>query len=73
MFPSQLTTAVFSGIAITEGKKTGDRAPGEFGFNPLGFGKTPATASDLAEKEVANGRLAMWAAAGLLAQETLFN
>lgn len=62
-----------SGFAITEGKKNGDRAPGEFGFNPLGFGKTPASAANLAEKEIANGRLAMWAAAGLLAQESLYS
>ena len=59
---------VFSGIAVTEGRKSGDRAPGDFGFNPLNFGKTPATAKDLALKEIRNGRLAMWAAAGILLQ-----
>lgn len=32
---------VFSGVAITTGRKSGDRAPGDFGFNPLNFGKTP--------------------------------
>jgi len=59
---------IFGGIAITEGRKSGDRAPGDFGFNPLNFGKTPATAKDFALKEIRNGRLAMWAAAGILLQ-----
>lgn len=59
---------IFSGIAVTEGRKSGDRAPGEFGFNPLNMGKTEASRKDLALKEVRNGRLAMWAAAGMLMQ-----
>lgn len=59
---------VFSGVAITEGRKSGDRAPGDFGFNPLNFGKTAASQKDLATKEIRNGRLAMWAAAGILLQ-----
>ena len=59
---------VFSGLAVTEGKKSGDRAPGDFGFNPLSLGKTPSSSKDLAEKEISNGRLAMWAAAGILLQ-----
>lgn len=59
---------VFSGIAVTEGRKSGDRAPGDFSFNPLNFGKTSASAKDLALKEIRNGRLAMWAAAGILLQ-----
>ena len=59
---------IISGIATTEGRKSGSRAPGEFGFNPLGFGKSPSEAKDLALKEVRNGRLAMWAAAGILLQ-----
>lgn len=59
---------VFSGIATTEGRKSGDRAPGDFGFNPLNMGKTDASKKDLALKEVRNGRLAMWAAAGMLLQ-----
>lgn len=59
---------IFSGIATTEGRKSGDRAPGDFGFNPLNMGKTSESAKDLALKEVRNGRLAMWAAAGMLMQ-----
>ncbi len=61
---------VISGVAITEGKKSGTRAPGEFGYNPLKFGKTEVSMKDQAVKEVRNGRLAMWAAAGILLQES---
>ena len=57
-----------SGYAITEGRKSGERAPGDFAFNPLKLGRTPATAQDFATKEIRNGRLAMWAAAGILVQ-----
>lgn len=59
------------GFAITEGKKSGDRAPGDFGFNPLKLGRTPASAADYANKEIRNGRLAMWAAAGMLLQGSI--
>jgi len=45
---------------------TGDRAPGDFGIKS--FGKTPAAVRDYELKEVRNGRLAMWAAAAILAQ-----
>jgi hypothetical protein len=50
---------VVSGIATTAGRVNGDRKPGEFGFNPLGFGKDEASMRDLELKEVSNGRLAM--------------
>ena len=62
---------LISGFAITEGKKSGDRAPGDFGFNPLKLGRTSASAKDYAQKEIRNGRLAMWAAAGMLLQGTV--
>lgn len=42
----------------------GMRAPGDFGFNPLGFTVTKS----LAAKEIANGRLAMIATAGFILQ-----
>lgn len=57
-----------SGIATTEGRKSGDRAPGDFNFNPLKMGQTEASKKDLALKEIRNGRLAMWAAAGMIVQ-----
>lgn len=60
-----------SGFAITEGRKSGERAPGDWGFNPLRFGQSEATRKDLATKEIRNGRLAMIAMAGILLQETV--
>merc|ERR1712176_575407 len=58
-----------SGIATTTGRESGDRAPGDFGLDPLGFLRgDPAKARRLEEQEIANGRLAMWAAAGLIMQ-----
>mmetsp|Transcript_14489 Transcript_14489/g.24088 ORF Transcript_14489/g.24088 Transcript_14489/m.24088 type:complete len:210 (-) Transcript_14489:311-940(-) len=57
---------LFSGFAITEGRKSGDRAPGDFGIK--NYGKTPAQVESYALKEIRNGRLAMWAAAGMLVQ-----
>ena len=58
-----------SGIATTSGRESGDRAPGDFGLDPLGYMKgDPAGAARLQAQEIANGRLAMWAAAGLHTQ-----
>jgi len=62
-------TEMISGIATTSGRESGERAPGDFGLDPLGFGKgDPAAFERLKAQEIANGRLAMWAAAGLLVQ-----
>jgi len=59
----------FSGIAATTGRETGERAPGDFGLDPLGFAKGDEAAfARLQAQEIANGRLAMWAAAGELVQ-----
>jgi len=59
----------FSGIAATSGRQSGERAPGDFGLDPLGFSKgDPAKFERLKGQEIANGRLAMWAAAGILMQ-----
>jgi len=58
-----------SGIAATSGRESGDRAPGDFGLDPLGYLKgDPEKAKRLQAQEIANGRLAMWAAAGLIGQ-----
>lgn len=56
-----------SGIAATTGRESGMRAPGDFGLDPLGYSKGD-NFDDLKEKEIANGRLAMWAAAGAILQ-----
>jgi len=58
---------LFAWVGINEGRSTG-RKPGDYGFNPLNLGKNGKTAKDYAEKEIANGRLAMWAAIGILFQ-----
>jgi len=60
---------MFSGIAITAGRETGERAPGDFYLDPLGYSKgDPDQFKRLQHQEIANGRLAMWAAAGLIGQ-----
>jgi len=47
-----------------------DRVPGDLGFDPLGIKPTdPKKFKDMQTKELNNGRLAMLAAAGMLAQE----
>lgn len=59
----------FSGIAATSGRESGMRAPGDFGLDPLGFKKGDADKfKRLEAQEIANGRLAMWAAAGEIMQ-----
>lgn len=59
----------FSGIAATSGRESGMRAPGDFGLDPLGFKKgDPEKFKRLEAQEIANGRLAMWAAAGEIMQ-----
>eukprot|EP00633_Aureoumbra_lagunensis_P013785 CAMPEP_0197346276 /NCGR_PEP_ID=MMETSP0893-20130614/5561_1 /TAXON_ID=44058 ORGANISM="Aureoumbra lagunensis, Strain CCMP1510" /NCGR_SAMPLE_ID=MMETSP0893 /ASSEMBLY_ACC=CAM_ASM_000539 /LENGTH=213 /DNA_ID=CAMNT_0042855099 /DNA_START=87 /DNA_END=728 /DNA_ORIENTATION=- len=55
---------VITGVAVTQGRESGKRAPGDYGFNPMDFKVTES----MAEKEVSNGRLAMWAMAGILLQ-----
>lgn len=59
----------FSGIATTSGRESGERAPGDFGLDPLGFSKGDADKfARLQAQEIANGRLAMFAAAGEILQ-----
>jgi len=59
---------MISGIATTTGRENGIREPGVFGFDPMKFASDPAKMKTLGDKEIENGRLAMWAAAGLLLQ-----
>jgi light-harvesting complex I chlorophyll a/b binding protein 1 len=58
-----------SGIATTSGRESGMRAPGDFGLDPLGFKKGSSEGyKRLEAQEIANGRLAMFAAAGEIVQ-----
>jgi light-harvesting complex I chlorophyll a/b binding protein 1 len=60
---------MITGIATTTGRESGEREPGDFGFDPLGFAKGDAAKLErLKLNEVKNGRLAMWAAAGEILQ-----
>jgi hypothetical protein len=71
-----------SGIATTSGRESGMRAPGDFGFNPYKLADDSPKMMKYKEQEIANGRLAMFAAAGQIMQgmttdqgavENLFN
>merc|ERR1712025_1128380 len=68
------TPALFTGPLDTKAGDTwsirADHEPGDLGFDPLGL--KPTDAAELKEmqtKEINNGRLAMIAAAGMIAQE----
>mmetsp|Transcript_12240 Transcript_12240/g.17760 ORF Transcript_12240/g.17760 Transcript_12240/m.17760 type:complete len:180 (+) Transcript_12240:619-1158(+) len=56
---------VFGTIALFETLE-GKRAPGDFKFDPLGFGKKPETAKRYALAEMKNGRLAMMGIGGMV-------
>jgi len=62
---------VVSFIGIDQMLRGSGREPGDFGFDPLGFGKDPAKLDDLRMKELANGRLAMFAFGGVVTQSVL--
>lgn len=47
--------------------------PGDLGFDPVGFKpKDPQALKNMQNRELNNGRLAMFAAAGLIAQELIY-
>jgi hypothetical protein len=59
--------------ARRESSKAGT-APGDYGWDPLGLKpKEAAALKELQNKELNNGRLAMFAAAGIIAQEMITN
>lgn len=59
---------MISGIATTAGQQSGDREPGDFGLDPLKRKGNPEVWAKLQLQEIKNGRLAMWAAAGMIMQ-----
>ena len=59
---------MISGIAATSGRESGERAPGDFGLDPLKIKGDKAKFEKYQLNEIKNGRLAMWAAAGEILQ-----
>merc|ERR1719387_3444388 len=62
---------VISAIGTDQMLRGSGREPGDFGFDPLGFGSDPEKLADLRMKELANGRLAMFAFGGAVTQSVL--
>ncbi|CAM9198829.1 unnamed protein product [Discosporangium mesarthrocarpum] len=59
---------LISGVATTTGRETGERAPGDFGIDPLKLSEKPESFKRMQTQEIKHCRLAMWAAAGQLLQ-----
>jgi len=62
---------VVSTISIDQMLRGSGREPGDYGFDPVGFGSDPEKLKDLQMKELANGRLAMFAFSGAVTQSVL--
>ena len=62
---------VVSLISIDQMLRGSGREPGDFGFDPIGFSTDPKKKADLQMKELANGRLAMFAFGGVVTQSVL--
>eukprot|EP00316_Scyphosphaera_apsteinii_P009704 CAMPEP_0119309782 /NCGR_PEP_ID=MMETSP1333-20130426/16707_1 /TAXON_ID=418940 /ORGANISM="Scyphosphaera apsteinii, Strain RCC1455" /LENGTH=231 /DNA_ID=CAMNT_0007313811 /DNA_START=14 /DNA_END=709 /DNA_ORIENTATION=+ len=62
---------VFSFVAIDQMLRGSGRVAGDYGFDPLGFASDPAKLQSLQMKELANGRLAMFAFSGFVTQAVL--
>merc|ERR1719197_261986 len=62
---------VVSAIKIDQMLRGSGSAPGDYGFDPLGFASSPEKLEELQMKELANGRLAMFAFGGFVTQSVL--
>jgi len=62
---------VLSLISINQMLRGSGREAGDYGFDPLGFSSDPAKKRALQMKELANGRLAMFAFGGVVTQSVL--
>ena len=58
-------------INAVKGLKDGSHKPGNYFFNPLGFGKSAAEMAKLEVNELKNGRLAMMAFSGMVTADAL--
>jgi Chlorophyll A-B binding protein len=63
---------LMNGVALYEQGKGSGRIPGEFKFDPLGFGKNPTAFARYQTSEIKNGRLAMLAFAGIVTVAAAF-
>jgi light-harvesting complex I chlorophyll a/b binding protein 1 len=61
----------FSFIAVDQMLRGSGREPGDYGFDPIGFISDPAKKEEMQMKELANGRLAMFAFGGAVTQAVL--
>lgn len=62
---------VVSAIKISQMMGGSGGAPGDYAFDPIGFGADPVKLEKLQMKELANGRLAMLAFSGMVTQAVL--
>jgi light-harvesting complex I chlorophyll a/b binding protein 1 len=62
---------VFSFIGIDQMLRGSGREPGDYGFDPIGFISDPKKKEEMQMKELANGRLAMFAFGGAVTQAVL--
>jgi len=62
---------LFSFIGIDQMLRGSGREPGDYGFDPIGFISDPAKKEEMQMKELANGRLAMFAFGGAVTQAVL--
>jgi len=60
---------IFALLGVMYTMNGGDRAPGDFAFDPLKLANTPAKRAQMELSEVKNGRLAMIAIGGMVHQE----
>ena len=76
MFQILCAVIALEAVSVVAVKETlaGERAPGDYGFDPLGLSsklKTQAEKDLMAYKEIKNGRLAMLAFGGAVTQSVL--
>merc|ERR1712151_934534 len=70
VFIEEYRRTYYNKADILAGTQPSEPAPGDYGWDPLGLKpRDPKELKELQNKELNNGRLAMFAAAGIIAQE----